>query len=100
MASGSFTFTGKLLHHDRVTPLVDAPITVSAATIADTADAAVYTQGVELVTDADGTFSVGLLTETGLTYTVSSQSVPPLFAPATFTAPAAATTIDLSEVLA
>jgi hypothetical protein len=95
--SGSFTLTGQILHHDKVTPFVDAPINITAVTYKDTADKVVYTGTTSLVTDASGAFSIVLLTETGLVYTVTSGSEPALFTPVTVPAQTAASTHDLTE---
>jgi hypothetical protein len=97
--SGSFTLTGKLTHHDKVTPHIDAPIHIAAVVYPDGGDNVVYSQGADVVTDAAGTFSVSLLTETDLYYTVTSQSDPTLFEPVTFLAPTTGTTLDLSDIV-
>lgn len=95
--SGSFTLTGKLMHHDKVTPHADEPIVISADTYKDTTDKVIYTEGATAVTDADGSFSISLLTEAGLSYTVTSGSSPALFAPITFVAPTAGSTVDITN---
>lgn len=97
--SATFTLTGKLLHHDHVTPHVSAEVDLVAVVYADATDHVVYTQGATAVTDANGAFSLTLLTEPGLFYTVKSVSVPPLFDPVTFPAPASGTTTDLASLV-
>lgn len=98
MASGTFTLTGALKHHDKVTPHVDSPLAIYAGSYPDTGDNVVYALGASVLTDASGQFSITLLTETDLWYRISSGAVPPLFDTITFAAPANGSTVDLSDL--
>lgn len=98
--SGSFTLTGRLMHPDKVTPLVDEHIRLLASAFPDPTDNIVYTSGVDVVTDANGSFSVVLLTEASYYYTITSMASPPVFTRVTFAAPATGITLDLSALVA
>lgn len=96
--SGTFTLVGRLLRHDKATPHVDSPIRIAAGLYPDQGDHIAYALGASVLTDVDGSFSVDLLTETDLVYTISSAAADELFAPIAFAAPANGTTIHFDEL--
>lgn len=95
--SGTFTLTGRLLYNDHVTARVSSRVQVSAPIYPDTVDNIVYSGGSSAVTDANGAFSMTLLTEPGLYYTVSSDDG--AFVPVTFAAPTAGTVLDITDAI-
>jgi hypothetical protein len=93
--SGSFTLTGKVMRHDKVTPAVGAPIVIVATPYPDLADKVIYSQGATATTDGTGAFTVNLLTETNLEYAVYSYLLEPN--PTIVPAQTAGSTHDLTE---
>jgi hypothetical protein len=98
--TGTFTLTGRLLHHDDVTPYPDSPIELISTLHSDTTADVTFVGGAAGITDADGSFSMVLVTFAGLNYTLVSAASPPLFDPVSFAAPSAGATLDFSDLLA
>jgi hypothetical protein len=96
--AGTFTLTGRFKHNDGVTPWVNSTIHYASSPYPDTTDDTVYYSQDTIVTDANGSFSITLVTETSLFYIMTSDDN--LFTPNpfTFAAPAAGTTKDVTDL--
>jgi hypothetical protein len=96
--AGTFTLTGRFKHNDGVTPWVNSTIRYASSPYPDTTDDTVYYSQDTIVTDANGSFSITLVTETSLFYIMTSDDN--LFTPNpfTFAAPAAGSTRDVTDL--
>jgi hypothetical protein len=97
--AGTFTLTGRFKHNDGVTPWVNSTIRYASSPYPDTTDDTVYYSQDTIVTDANGSFSITLVTETSLFYIMTSDDN--LFTPNpfTFAAPAAGSTRDVTDLV-
>jgi hypothetical protein len=96
--AGTFTLTGRFKHNDGVTPWVNSTIHYASSPYPDTTDDTVYYSQDTIVTDANGSFSITLVTETSLFYVMTSDDN--LFTPNpfTFAAPTAGSTRDVTDL--
>lgn len=96
--AGTFTLTGRFKRNDG-TAFAASDFTIEATPFPDAGDATVYSGSWTVTTDVNGQFSIStLVTEPGLLYRVWSADglIDPN--PATFAAPSAGTTKDVSSL--
>jgi hypothetical protein len=96
--SGTFTLTGKLASQDGSTPIVGAVVRVTSADFSDTTTNTVYTGGITAVTDINGSFSMTLVSESDIRYTLTCDRAS--FGAARFLPAGDGDSLDLSDIIA